>query len=97
MSCQFNRVIIAGNLGSDPFYKQRDDGLKQAQECLVDRMRRDVGADMNAASVLALYDGAFAADILDRVEKTVPYADTCNGEGAEQRALHGGKQTVLHD
>ena len=23
---QYNKVIIAGNLGSDPFYKQREDG-----------------------------------------------------------------------
>lgn len=26
MSCQYNKVIICGNLGRDPFYKQREDG-----------------------------------------------------------------------
>ena len=73
---------------------QADNRLDQAQEELIDHMRRHIRGDMHTGAMFPLDNRPFPADCLDRIEASVPQCYAGQREGADDAALHVGKDPV---
>ena len=75
---------------------QRNITLAQAEKSLIYHMRSYIRRDMHAGAVLSLYYGSLSAYYLDGIKEAVPYADTRQGKGSQQRTFHGLKKIAAY-
>ena len=79
-----------------PHHVERNAGLQQAEQSLIDHVCGDIRTDMHSGPVFPFDHVTFPADHLNGIETAVPEAEAGDRQGTHKRPFHGREEAFSY-